>query len=291
MTAAVERVALGFPGQGGDWTAALDRLDQHPTHPLVRALAARLGTERWADLDPLETSVAQPVTFVAGLVGGPAAAPPDAVVAVVGHSLGEITAATWAGAMDPEAGLDLVVRRGRLGQEAQQQRPGAMAAFLRTDRAELEWRRRTVLAASPGVLEVAVANSPTQFVLSGDVALVVAAIEAANADGGVARRLPIGGAFHSPLVASALGAYRQAVQRAARADPRVPVVSSVLGRALTTRAEVVEALVRGLVLPVDWPAALDAVAAAGAGTLVDAGPGDTLTRLGRSAPGLAVVVR
>lgn len=281
--------AIGFPGQGGDWRAGVATLDAHPDHPLVGALADRLGTATWGDLDPLDTRNAQPVTYVAGLVGATAAAPPARVAVAIGHSLGEITAAAWAGALDPEDGLELMVARGRIGHELHQERPGAMAAVMRWDAAQVEWLRRRVLAEVPGVLEVAVVNSGAQRVLSGDALLVERAIELANAEGAVARLLPIGGAYHSPLLVPGVERFARQVRAVVRRAPRVPVVSSTSPRPHTDPDDLAESLVRSLVLPVDWPAAVAAAAATGAEHLLDAGPGDTLSRLARFLPDLPVL--
>ncbi len=283
---AVPRVAIGFPGQGGDWRAGVATLEAVPAHPLVRALADRLGTGTWQELDPLDTRNAQPVTYVAGLVGDAAPHPPPLVAVAIGHSLGEITAAAWAGAIDPIDGLDLMVARGRIGHELHRERPGAMVAVMRWDGARVEWLRRRVLAEVPGVLEVAVVNSDTQRVLSGDALLVERALELANAEGAVARRLPIGGAYHSPLLVPGVDRFERQVHEAVQRDPRVPVVSSTSPRPHVEAADLAESLVRSLVLPVDWPAAVAAAAGAGAERLLDAGPGDTLTRLARFLPDL-----
>jgi [acyl-carrier-protein] S-malonyltransferase len=214
----------------------------------------------------------------------------------MGHSLGEITAAAWAGAIDPVAGLDLMVARGALGHAGQAARPGAMAAVNRWGATEVEWLRRTVVGAGAGpvapgagVLDVAVVNSPTQIVLSGDGALVDAAVARANAAGAVARRLPIGGAYHSTLMAGAVDEFRARVAAAVAAPPRVPVLSSTLQRPLATVDDLVEGLTRSLVLAVDWPATIAAAAALGVDRALEAGPGDTLTRLARFAPELAIV--
>ncbi len=282
-------LAIAFPGQGGDWSAAVATLAERADDPLVAALADRLGTDRWSELDGLDTRNAQPVIYVAGLVG-PAAAV-EGVAVAVGHSLGEITAAAWAGAIDAEAGLDVMVERGQLGHRANASRPGAMTAVNRWDEARVEELRSGVLDELGGVLEVAVVNSPTQIVLSGDAALVAAATERANADGAVARALPIGGAYHSSLLTDAVDGFRALLADAVVRAPRVPVVSSTLQRPLTTVDELVDGLARSLVLPVHWPRTVDAVVAAGATRAVEAGPGDTLRRLARFAPALEIVAR
>ena len=278
------RSALAFPGQGGDWPAALATLDAHPDDPLVRALGHRLGTDRWGDLDPLDTRHAQPVVFTAGLVGS-AARTTEAVVAI-GHSLGEITAATWAGALEPEAGLDLVITRARLGHRAHRSRPSSMAVLMRWTTQDVEWLRRRVLAGRSGLLEVAVRNSPEQVVLTGDTALVEAAVALANDEGAVARLLPIDGAYHCSFLVDEVAAFEAAARAAMTADPRVPVVCSTAPGPWSTASDLARVVSRSLVLPVLWPEAVATAAAAGATVLVDAGPGSTLARLARFLPDL-----
>lgn len=280
-------LAIAFPGQGGDWSAAVATLRERADHPLVAALADRLGTDRFDELDGLDTRNAQPAIYVAGLVGRGATV--DGVTVAVGHSLGEITAAAWAGAIDAEAGLDVMVERGQLGHRANSTRPGAMTAVNRWDEARVDELRAAVIDDLGGVLEVAVVNSPTQIVLSGDAELVRAATDRANAEGAVARALPIGGAYHSSLLADAVDGFRSLLAGAVVRPPRVPVVSSTLQRPLTTVDELVDGLARSLVLPVHWPRTTEAVAAAGAVRAVEAGPGDTLRRLARFAPALEIV--
>jgi [acyl-carrier-protein] S-malonyltransferase len=285
-------LAIAFPGQGGDWNAAIATLASAPAHPLVRALADRLGTDAWQQLDGLDTRNAQPVVYVAGLVGPASVArtTSDVDVAVaVGHSLGELTAAAWAGALDPVDGLDLMVERGALGHRLHADRPGAMVAVNRWSRAQVDELRRSVEADLDGTLEVAVVNSPTQIVLSGDAALVDAATARANAAGAVARRLPIGGAYHSSLLAPAVPGFRARLATAVRATPSVPVVSSTLQRPLTTVEDLVDGLAQSLVLAVDWPATVETVVALGPTRALEAGPGDTLGRLARFAPALEIV--
>ncbi len=280
-----EAQAIGFPGQGGDWKAALRTLEAHPDDGLVGRLADALGTADWASLDQLDTRHSQPVVFVAGLVAcRSAGVDADALTAVVGHSLGEITACCFAGAIEPHAGLDLVRTRAELGHAADADRPGAMVAVMRLPWAEVDWGRRAALATGPGVLEPAVANSDTQFVLSGDADVVDRIVPALEAAGGVTRRLPIGGAYHSPLLAGAVDRFAEAVARAVRSDPVVPVVASTTATPMRRAEDLAPTLSRSLVLAVDWPGTVDTLAGLGVRTALDAGPGEALVRLSRFAP-------
>jgi [acyl-carrier-protein] S-malonyltransferase len=276
--------AVGFPGQGGDWKAAVRTLRAHPGHEAVAAVADRLGTDRWDELDERDTRVAQPVIVASGLAAAAEAMPAGSFVATIGHSLGEITAAAHAGALSATEAVDLAVLRAALGHRQHEDRPGAMIAVIRLGTDEVEWLRRGVLADHAGVLEVAVANSPTQFVLSGDAALVDVASERAEGAGAVVRRLPIGGSFHSPLMAPAVEDLRAAASERLVA-PAVPVVLSTWPEAVSDPVVLADRLARSLVLPVRWADATAVLPGIGATELVDAGPGDTLVRLGRFLPG------
>lgn len=278
-------LAVGFPGQGGDWQAALRVLSGRPDHPLVDALHAVVRTRHLEQLDGHDTRHAQPVLAVAGLVTvDDAGLGPDTVAAAIGHSVGEITAATFAGAIDREDAVALIAERGELGHRVQSRRPGAMAAIMRLGVDQVEWLVRSVRHKCPGVLELAVENSASQFVLSGDEHLVDVAVDLATELGGVARRLPIGGPFHSSLMIDAVPTLRATLERVVRRHPVMPVVLSTAGRAVTTAADLVEGLARALVLPVRWPAAVQALRGLGLAEAYDAGPGDTLSRLERFAP-------
>ncbi|HWJ64998.1 MAG TPA: ACP S-malonyltransferase [Acidimicrobiales bacterium] len=280
--------ALGFPGQGGDWRSAIRTLAAHPTDEAVQAVAAVLGTDRWDELDERDTRIAQPVIVAAGLAAS-ASLDRTAFGATVGHSLGEITASAAAGALTPTQAVELAALRAQLGHRCHDARPGAMAAIMKLRVDQVEWLRRTVLADHDGILEIAVANSPTQHVLSGDRALLEAAATAAEQTGGVVRHLPIGGAFHSPRMAPAVAELTAAAADVLR-DPACPVVLSTWAEPVRAADVLAERLGRSLVLPVEWSATLGTLVGLGIDQLVDAGPGDTLVRLARHLPGPATRV-
>ncbi|MFN8038163.1 MAG: ACP S-malonyltransferase [Acidimicrobiales bacterium] len=280
------RLAVAFPGQGIDPVDLARILTEHAGDPLVEALADRLGTSAWRDLDLGDTRQAQPAILVAGLVAARAGVDPDQVVAVAGHSFGEITALAFAGAIEADAAVDLVRHRAELCHAAHERRPGAMLVVMRVADADLEWIRRQAVAATGASLELAVVNGPGQVVLSGDRVAVDHAAAAVTAQDGVARVLAIGGAYHSPLLAEQVAPYGEAVRAALRAEPRVPLVSCTTQERLTGRDDLVVALSRALVLPVRWVATMEAVATQGVDRVVDAGPGRTLVNLARHTPSL-----
>jgi [acyl-carrier-protein] S-malonyltransferase len=276
--------AAAFPGQGVDAIDLAEALRAHHDDPLVRRLAARLGRDDWEGLDFTDTRVAQPCVYVASLVRASAREPSEPLVATVGHSLGELAAFAHAGAYSAEAGLELVERRAELGATAQAERPGAMAVVMRLDDAQLEWARRSSLGRAGGVLEVAVVNGPGQAVLSGDVATVHALVDVVAELEGVARLLPIGGGFHSPLMAATVPAFAEAVGDAVQGDPVVPVVSCTTQAIVREAEDIPAVLSRALVLPVRWVATLEALRGLGVRRAVDVGPSQTLTNLARFVP-------
>lgn len=284
-----EREAVAFPGQGVDPVDLARVLHAHEDHELVGRLASLLGTTDWDDLDVDDTRIAQPSVFTASVVEATTSdAGLDAAACSLtfGHSLGELSAFTFAGVFDPGAGLDLVARRAELCHDANARRPGRMIVVMRLTRPEVEWVRRTVVARAAGVLELAVENGTGQFVLSGDVEATAVALELVAEAGGVARPLPIGGGYHSPLMATVVEPFAEAVAAVARHDPRLPVVSCTTQAVITSRDDVAAALSRALVLPVRWVDTLEAVRAEGVTRAVDTGPGETLTNLARFSPTL-----
>ncbi len=283
----VARVAVAFPGQGVDPVDTGRILDEHRTHPLVRDLAAHLGTSDWAALDLSDTRVAQPAVYAASLLSAHDARAAGELdpVAVTGHSLGELAALAFAEVYTDEAGLALAVRRAALGHSVQTARPGAMTVVLRLDAATVEDVRRQATSAG-GVLAIAVENGPEQFVLSGDRAAAEHARDLAERRGGVARLLGIGGAFHSPLMTEAAEQFATAARAVIERDPTVPAVSSTAHRALTPDDDIATVLGQSLVRPVRWPATLEALAASGATEGLDTGPGATLANLARFTPTL-----
>lgn len=266
---------LAFPGQGVDPVATAAVLGARPDHPLARVVAEVTGG---ADVTPralADTRLAQPCVVAAGLM---AAADVPSGPVVLGHSLGEIAACAHAGVISPEAAVRLVALRAEVGVRALADRPGMMVAVMRLDPATIEWIRRLAVGRTGGLLDVAVVNSDRQQVLTGDVEAAQVAIDLAFEAGGKARRLGIGGAFHSPLLAPALDEFEAAVGACSPARPTLPVVCST-GPVLTEAEQVAPALAAALVRPVDWPAAVRRAVDLGATGVVDAGPGETLVNL------------
>lgn len=270
---------VAFPGQGNKRHQMIETLREFRSHPLVAEFLARFGDDP-EQLDFNDTAVAQPATYAAGVAAVQEYfGPQPRIPLVMGHSLGELTAAACAGMCDPWDGFFLALRRGEVCRD--HRRPGSMIAVMGARDSEIEWLRRTVLARRGGVLEVAGYNGSRQTVLSGDDAAVMAAIDVAGENGLLAEVLPIGGSFHSPLMADALPAWRQAVEAIEFRESKTMFISTVDAAVHHDPLETRESLIRALLLPVRWTAAVAVARDIGVPVFYDAGPGDALTKLVR----------
>lgn len=236
-------------------------------------LLAQAGEELGAD--PFEqigegTHFAQPALFIAGLAHWKAAGEP-ATDFYAGHSLGELPALVAAGALAADAGLRLAVVRGRLMDEASAVRPGGMVASLGgSDELVADIAARFELT-------IANDNAPGQVILSGDAEKVGEARKALRAEGAKAIRLPVAGAFHSPLMEPAIPGYREILE-ATEFTPAPGAFSSITAAPFDdVRADLLAALTE----PVRWRDTLGALRDAGATAFLETGPGDILTGLSK----------
>ena len=281
------RTGVAFPGQITQCRPIQAALAAHADHSLVGELFARLGITRASEIDVSSTRIAQPCTYVAGLVSAWRQAAGPAPV-TLGHSLGEITALAYAGAIDPSAGLDLVFELGEVGHEQDGLRPAALVVLAGLDEADAEWICRHAAAETGSVLEPSGFNGPRQLVYSGDrkAAEVAAAMVGSP---GFARLLDINGAYHSSLMTEVLPRWRRAVRSLTFRDPRTPVISAVDGRCRDSATGLADLLVRWLVLPVRWQRAVATAAECGVPALWDAGPGQVLAGIARRGSALEFV--
>ncbi|MBN2387703.1 MAG: ACP S-malonyltransferase [Anaerolineales bacterium] len=284
--------AFLFPGQGSQ-TVGMGH-DLASSHPIARQTFAQadsllgfpLTNLMWegpeAELNnTLNTQPALYVHSVAALRVLSALVPDLKPVAVAGHSLGQFSALTAAGALPFEAGLRLVRRRGELMQAAGQANPGGMAAILGLDIPTLEdiCARASTTGAT---VQVANDNCPGQVVLSGTRAAVERAVVLAKEAG--ARRsvqLAVSVAPHSALMASAQDEFAAAVAAAGIEIPAVPVVCNVCARPLESVAEIRTNLVAQLTSRVRWTESLEWLGARGVTTFLEVGPGTVLAGLVR----------
>jgi [acyl-carrier-protein] S-malonyltransferase len=272
MVAAMARtdgqLAMLFPGQGSQTADMREQVEAH--RPDLLELARTEVSDDLFERAGDGTRWAQPAIFCAALAGYVLLKDRYDVDLMAGHSLGEITALVAADAIDPADGLRLVSERGRLMQEAGG--GSMMAVRVREDRAPIE-----EVAAQTG-LTIANDNAPDQLVLSGAVDALDEAEELLRERTVRAKRLPVGGAFHSPLMEPAVAPFRAIVEQVDFREPRVPVFSCVTAAPFE---DVREQLVAALTHPVRWTDVMSALRDAGATTYVETGPGRVLTNLVR----------
>lgn len=201
------------------------------------------------------------------------------VQGAAGHSLGEFSAYFAAGSLSLEDALRLVRRRGELMYSTGQQAPGAMAAILGTMSRTIE--EICGEASAAGVVVPANYNALEQIVISGETAAVEQAMELAKAAGAKrALRLPVSGAFHSPLMAPAADGLLEALNAAQWREPRWPIWSNVTGEAVGSADVARELLHQQLTAPVRWVEVIRNLAARFPGTtFVEVGAGNVLSGL------------
>lgn len=283
-------VAFVFPGQGAQEVGMGE--DVYRTHPLARRLFDQASELLGVDLkrlcfegpkaeldDTINTQPALYVTSVAlwsvayheGLLPRPAF--------LAGHSLGEYSALTVAGALPFEAGVRLVRERGRLMKEAGEQNPGKMAAIIGLEDATVAALCEKASREGEPV-QVANYNCPGQVVISGAEAAVRRAVELATAQG--ARRtvvLDVSIPAHSALMAPIKETFAQVIEEAPLQAPTVPVLGNLTARPLETEEDIRRELVEQLTGSVRWTESVRYMLDQGVRSFVEFGPGTVLTGL------------
>ena len=223
-----------------------------------------------------QTKVTQPAVFLHSVALAKALGEDFKPDMVAGHSLGEFSALVAAGAMNFEDGLRLVSSRALAMQKACEAVPSTMAAVLGLPDEKVE----ELCAATPGIVVAANYNCPGQLVISGEVPAIEAACEAAKAAGAKrALRLPVGGAFHSPLMEPAREQLAAAIAQTPFARPVCPVYQNVSTTAVTDPQEIQKNLIAQLTAPVKWTQSVRNMVADGATVFVEVGPGKVLQGL------------
>ncbi|WP_328507331.1 ACP S-malonyltransferase [Streptomyces sp. NBC_00391] len=283
-------LVLVAPGQGAqtpgfltpwlDLPGAADRLGAWSD--AIGLDLAHYGTE--ADADAIrDTAVAQPLLVAAGLLSA-AALGDVAPGAVAGHSVGEITAAAFAGVLDDTAALTLVRTRGLAMAEAAAVTETGMSALLGGD-PEVTIPHLERLGLTPANV-----NGAGQIVAAGTLEQL-AALEADKPEG--VRRvvaLKVAGAFHTHHMAPAVDTLAKAAGELSPGDPTVTYVSNKDGQAVATGAEVLSRLVGQVANPVRWDLCMETFKELGVTALVEVCPGGTLTGLAKRAlPGVPTV--
>jgi malonyl CoA-acyl carrier protein transacylase len=263
--------AILFPGQGSQ-TADMRDIVARVRPELLELVVEAVGEDPFRRAHE-GTNFAQPAIFCASLAGWAALGHPGGEF-MAGHSLGELAALVAAGALDEPDGLALVTLRGRLMHEAGRRAgDGGMIAVLGAGASE-----RAPEIALAHRLVIANDNSPQQVVISGSSAELPAALEHAEGLGLRAMELDVTGAFHSPMMASAVPEFAAALARVRFSPPRATVVSAVTARPFEDpRRELADALT----MPVRWRETLLALRELGAERFVDVGPGRVLSGLAK----------
>jgi len=231
-----------------------------------------------------QTKVTQPAVFLHSVIMAKAlGVKPDAAA---GHSLGEFSALVVAGALSFEDGLKLVSKRALAMQAACEAQPGTMAAILGLDDKTVE----DICASIDGVVVAANYNCPGQLVISGAVEAVEAACEKAKCSSPPgetppaaaprrALRLPVGGAFHSPLMEPAKQELEKAINEAPFQAPVCPVYQNVDAKPYTDPAQIKANLIAQLTAPVRWTYIVKNMLADGVTEFTELGPGTVLQGL------------
>ena len=296
--------ALVFPGQGSQQVGmGADLARQYPAAAQIFQEAdAILGFSLSklcfegpaANLD--ETINTQPALYVTGIATLHALESQHGEIrplAAAGHSLGEFTALTAAGALPFEAGVKIVRERGRLMKEAGDKSPGAMAAILGLAIADLRTLVEQASAETGQPVVVANDNCPGQVVISGEGRALDRALALAQERGAKrAVKLAVSVASHSPLMAYAAEAFRVALAAVPFETPRVPIIGNVGAAPLRTPADILNELAAQLTSSVRWTESVQALRALGVKTFAELGPKDVLTgllkRIDREATGVAI---
>ena len=275
-----------FPGQGAQFTGM--GLDLYENSSEAQALFEKANDilgfsitdimfEGTAD-ELKQTKVTQPAIFLHSVILAEVLGDAFQPEMVAGHSLGELSALVAAGVLSFEDGLKLVSQRAMAMQKACEIQPSTMAAVLGLDDEVVE----QVCDEIDGIVVAANYNCPGQLVISGEVAAVEKACEVLTEKG--ARRalvLPVGGAFHSPMMEPAREELAAAIEATDFAEPACPVYQNVPAKAVTSAAEIKKNLMAQLTAPVRWTQSVQAMVADGGTEFIEVGPGKVLQGLMR----------
>lgn len=268
--------AYVFPGQGAQFVGMADTLREHGDQAgdLLAQADEVLGFNlsevmTTGDEEALrQTRVTQPAIYCHSVIRALIAGDDFRPDAVAGHSLGEFSALAAVGALSFADGLTLVGARAEAMQAAGEARPGTMAAIVGLDDAAVE----EACAKTEGVVVAANYNCPGQLVISGEIEAVREAMRLCDEAG--ARRaieLPVGGAFHSPLMAPAREALEAAIARTPLRAPRAPVYQNFDAAPHTDVKEIRANLVEQLTGAVRWTASVERMVADGVRDIVEVG--------------------
>jgi [acyl-carrier-protein] S-malonyltransferase len=273
-----------FPGQGAQFSGM--GLDLYENSPMAQELFEKANDilgfhitdimfEGSAE-DLKETKVTQPAIFLHSVILAKTLGENFKPDMVAGHSLGEFSALVAAGALTFEDGLRLVSQRAQAMQKACELQPSTMAAVLGLDDDIVE----KICATTEGVVVAANYNCPGQLVISGEIEAINRACESLKEEG--ARRalvLPVGGAFHSPLMEPAREQLAAAIENTIFSKPNCPIYQNVTASAITDENEIKANLISQLTSPVRWTQSVQQMIEDGAKHFTEVGPGKVLQGL------------
>lgn len=277
--------AYVFPGQGAQFVGmGKDLYEKHPVAKELFEKANEILGFRITDImfagsdeELKQTKVTQPAVFLHSVISALCLGGDFQPDMVAGHSLGELSALTAAGALSFEDGLRLVAKRAQAMQAACEARPGTMAAVMGLEDAQIEEICQQVSQETGKVVICANYNCPGQLVISGErEAVEMAATRLKEAGAKRALVLPVGGAFHSPVMQPAKEELEAAIAATSFSVPRCPVYQNVDGAAHTDPEEIKANLIAQLTASVLWTKEVEAMIASGATTFVECGPGKAL---------------
>ncbi|GFD96558.1 malonyl CoA-acyl carrier protein transacylase [Alteromonas sp. KUL156] len=275
-----------FPGQGAQFTGM--GLDLYENSPLAQELFEKANNILGFSITDVmfegtaeelkQTKVTQPAIFLHSVILAKVLGDDFKPEMVAGHSLGELSALVANGVLSFEDGLKLVSKRALAMQKACEIQPSTMAAVLGLEDAVVE----EVCASIDGVVVAANYNCPGQLVISGEIEAVEKACEVLKEKGAKrALLLPVGGAFHSPMMEPAREELAAAIEETTFNEPMCPVYQNVVAKAVTNPAEIKENLIAQLTAPVRWTQCVQAMIADGGAEFVEVGPGKVLQGLMR----------
>ena len=275
-----------FPGQGAQFSGM--GLDLYEKFPEAQKLFEKANDILGFSITDImfegtaeqlkETKVTQPAIFLHSVILAKVLGDDFKPEMVAGHSLGELSALVANGVLSFEDGLTLVSKRALAMQKACEIQPSTMAAVLGLEDKVVE----DTCAEIDGIVVAANYNCPGQLVISGEVEAVEKACEVLTEKG--ARRalvLPVGGAFHSPLMEPAREELAAAIEATNFNEPTCPIYQNVAAKAVTNPGEIKENLIAQLTAPVKWTQCVQAMVADGGTEFTEVGPGKVLQGLMR----------
>jgi len=275
-----------FPGQGAQFSGmGLDLFEKsalaqelfNQANDILGFSITDIMFEGSAD-DLKQTKVTQPAIFLHSVILARTLGDDFKPEMVAGHSLGEFSALVANGALSFEAALELVSQRAQAMQKACEIKPSTMAAILSLDNAVVE----EICEQTPGIVVAANYNCPGQLVISGEIEAINKACESAKEKGArMAMVLPVGGAFHSPLMEPAREQLAAAIENTNFSNPICPIYQNVTASAVSEATEIKKNLIAQLTAPVRWTQTIQQMIADGGTEFIELGPGKVLQGLMR----------